>query len=93
MGEQHRIVIRDGPSGRRATLVGGPDVWEVVVAVKAARSAEPDLPDSDLLKMLEANTGVSASMARAALTYWHGHPDEVQPFVEQAEQAARLYDV
>ena len=24
------IVFRDGPSGRRAGLIGGPDVWEVV---------------------------------------------------------------
>ncbi len=24
------VVYRNGPSGRRAALVGGPDVWEVV---------------------------------------------------------------
>src|SRR5258708_1732235 len=30
------IVYRDGPTGRRAGLVGGPDVWEVVRAVRGA---------------------------------------------------------
>lgn len=29
MPDDH-IVVRDGPSGRRAALVGGPDVWEIV---------------------------------------------------------------
>ena len=28
------IVYRDGPAGRRAGLLGGPDVWEVVRAVR-----------------------------------------------------------
>jgi hypothetical protein len=24
------VTFRDGPSGRRAALVGGPDIWELV---------------------------------------------------------------
>jgi len=28
------IVYRDGPTGRRAGLLGGPEVWEVVRAVR-----------------------------------------------------------
>jgi hypothetical protein len=30
------VLFRDGPSGRRAVLAGGPDVWEVVRVVKSA---------------------------------------------------------
>jgi hypothetical protein len=30
MEDHPGIVFRDGPSGRRAALAGGPDVWEVV---------------------------------------------------------------
>jgi hypothetical protein len=29
------IVFRDGPAGRRAGLVGGPDVWEVIGALRS----------------------------------------------------------
>lgn len=32
--DEHPLVtFRDGPTGRRAGLVGGPDVWEVVLWV------------------------------------------------------------
>src|SRR5947207_1997113 len=30
------IVYRDGPTGRRAGVAGGPDVWEIVRAFKQA---------------------------------------------------------
>src|ERR1017187_7900035 len=41
--EHPGIVFRPGPSGRRAALAGGPDVWEIVRAVKSAHAGEPDL--------------------------------------------------
>src|SRR5919106_250656 len=43
MEEHPGVMFRDGPMGRRATLVGGPDVWEVIRALRSARTAEPDL--------------------------------------------------
>lgn len=36
MDDHAGIVFRDGPSGRRAGLAGGPDVWEVIAAVRAS---------------------------------------------------------
>jgi hypothetical protein len=30
------IVFRDGPAGRRAVVIGGPDVWEVIAAARSA---------------------------------------------------------
>jgi hypothetical protein len=87
MDEHPGILFRDGPAGRRATVVGGPDVWEIVRAVKAARSAEPGLSDPDLLAMLEQNTGVPRRMISTALGYWGAYPDEVNALVEYAERA------
>lgn len=87
MDEHPGIMFRDGPAGRRATVVGGPDVWEIVRAVRAARSAEPELPDGDLLTMLEDNTGVPRRMVHTALGYWSAYPDEVNALVEYAERA------
>ncbi len=91
MDEYPGILFREGPSGRRATVVGGPDVWEVVRAVKAARTAEPDLSDAELLAMLEDNTGVPRRMLRTALEYWGTYPDEVNALVEHAERAEAEY--
>src|SRR2546428_11532967 len=33
------IVFRDGPAGRRAGLVGGPDVWEVIQVLRVEGGA------------------------------------------------------
>jgi hypothetical protein len=87
MDEQPGILFRDGPSGRRATVVGGPDVWEVVRAVLGARTAEPDLVEGELLALLEDSTGVSIRMIRTALDYWAAYPDEVDAFLAHAETA------
>ena len=47
-GQEHPLVVfRDGPTGRRARLVPGPDVWEVINAVRSARASSPRLkPDA-----------------------------------------------
>lgn len=88
MDEHPGILFREGPIGRRATVVGGPDVWEIIRAVKAARAAEPELSGDDLLTMLEDNTGVPRRMTRIALDYWGAYPDEVDTLVTYADQAA-----
>ena len=35
MAEHPGIVFRDGPTRRRAAVAGGPDVWEIIRAVKS----------------------------------------------------------
>ncbi len=87
MDEHPGILFRDGPAGRRATVVGGPDVWEIIRAVQTARAAEPELADAELLVMLEEGTGAPPRMIRAALDYWAAYPDEVEAMVDYAEQA------
>src|SRR5712691_1560663 len=69
MSEHPGIMFRPGPTGRRAALAGGPDVWELVRAVKSARTAEPVLADDRLLAELEDNTGVPLRLVRAAVRY------------------------
>ncbi len=46
MEEHLGIAFRDGPSGRRAALAGGPDVWEAIVTLLVPRfsSGEPTEP-------------------------------------------------
>lgn len=89
MDEHPGVVFRDGPAGRRAVVVGGPDVWQVVQAVQAGRTGEPELSDDRLLEMVEANTGVPLRMIKTALDYWSAYPDEVDAMVSHAAQAER----
>lgn len=88
MHDHPLIVFRDGPAGRRARLVGGPDVWEVVGAVRSAREAEPDLGADEVIEVVVDTTGVSRELVRSALAYWADYPDEVDAFVERARREA-----
>ena len=82
MDEHPGVMFRDGPMGRRATLVGGPDVWEVIRVLRSARSAEPALAEPDLLDLVADNTGVALRLLRVAVDYWAAYPDEVDALVD-----------
>src|ERR1700733_13836761 len=75
MSEHPGIMFRPGPTGRRAALAGGPDVWEVVRAVKSARTAEPDLADDGLLGLVADNTGTPLRLLPPPRRDWGAHPD------------------
>ena len=84
MDEHPGVMFRDGPMGRRATLVGGPDVWEVIRALRSARSAEPTLAEPELLHLVADNTGVPPRLLRVAVDYWAAYPDDVDALVDHA---------
>jgi hypothetical protein len=87
MGEHPGIVFRPGPTGRRPGLAGGPDVWEVVRAVKSARASEPSLPEDDLIALIAENTSVPSSSIRVAVRYWASYPEEVDAEIAAAGAA------
>jgi hypothetical protein len=87
MNEHPGIVFRPGPTGRHAGLVSGPDVWEVVRAVKSARAAEPSLAEDDLLTMIAENTGIPVRLIRAAARYWASYPEEIDAEIAAAKAA------
>ena len=86
MEEHPAVVFRDGPAGRRAVLVGGPDVGEVIRAVKSARESEPGLDADAVLALVADNTGVPARLVDAALRYWSAYPDEIEASIVHAEE-------
>lgn len=86
MDEHPGVIFRDGPAGRRAVLVGGPDVWEVVREVRATRAADSSLSESATLERVVHNTGVSSTMVRTALAYRAAYPEEVDAFVDEADK-------
>lgn len=87
MSEHPGIVFRPGPTGRRAALAGGPDVWEVVRAVRSAHSAEPRLGRDDLISLVNENSGISVRLIGTAIRYWASYPEDVDAEIAAAEAA------
>jgi hypothetical protein len=87
MSEHPGVVFRDGPTGRRAGLVGGADVWELVRAVRSARAGEPTISEDDVLELVASNTGFPVRLVRTAVRYWASYPSEVDREIEAAEAA------
>lgn len=89
---QHPLVMFvDGPAGRRARMVGGADVWEIIRAVRSARSSEPDLSPEELLALVLDATGTPPRLTQAAVSYWAQYPVEVDAWIERhANEAAQL---
>jgi hypothetical protein len=82
------IVFRDGPSGRRAALVAGPDVWEVVGGLRGADGeAALDEAAEDL--------GLSRAQVDAALRYYGEYGQEIDERIrrnaEEADRRAALF--
>jgi hypothetical protein len=90
MEEHPGVLFRDGPSGRRAVLIGGPDVWEVVRVVRSARSAEPDLDAEAVVGLAVETTGLPPGRVRVALDYWAAYPDEIEQQIRDADEAERV---
>jgi hypothetical protein len=75
--EEHPLItFRDGPTGRRAKLLDGPDVWEVAMWVEDL-NAEPDP-----LATLAEDSALTRSQIDAALSYRVAYPDEIAARIE-----------
>jgi hypothetical protein len=84
MHEHPLITFKDGPAGRRARVVGGPDVWEIIGAVRSVREADPALAGDEVLAAVAETSGVPVPFLRAALAYWGDYPEEVDAFLAGA---------
>lgn len=79
--EEHPLIVfRDGPTGRRAGLLGGPDVWEVAMWVEDL-AAEPD-PVADPVVALVKESTLTRSQVDAAMRYRAAFPDEIAARIE-----------
>ena len=87
MAEHPGVIFRSGPTGRRAALAGGPDVWEVIRAIKSARAAEPGLDSDELVSLVSDNTGIALRLVTTAVRYWAAYPGEVDAEIAAADAA------
>ena len=77
------VVYRPGPTGRRAGLVGGPDVWEVIRDLQgwSGRGMER-------IKRLAEELELPVSMVSLAADFYSSFPEEIDARIEANEQAA-----
>jgi hypothetical protein len=76
--EHPGIVLRDGPTGWRAALRNGPDVWEVIRAL-----GEIDEPGDQAIPAVAELLNLSASQVHTALRYYLDHSDEIDGEIGQ----------
>lgn len=84
MEDHPGIVFRDGPTGRRAGLASGPDVWEVV-SVLRDQTEQGDAAIDAAAEWLSLPT----SAVRSALSYYGAFTDEVDARVRANREGAR----
>jgi uncharacterized protein (DUF433 family) len=87
MEDHPGIVFRDGPSGRRAALPNGPDVWEVVDALQSSgRKGERAIAAA-------ADWGsLSVGQVRSAVRYYAEYREEIDERIRlNREEADRQH--
>lgn len=72
----------DGPTGRRARLIQGPDVWEIISFLQRS-----DATGEDKVAHATQWFDVPASHVEAALAYYSAFPDEIDDRIRANEDA------
>ena len=77
------VVYRPGPTGRRAALMGGPDVWEVIRDLRhwPGRGMER-------VERLAEDIDLPVGLVSLAADFYSAFPDEIDARIEANEQAA-----
>ncbi len=78
------IIFRSGPTGRRAGIAGGPDVWEIVRDLKGVAQEGAQDP----LEAVSGVTGLDRSKVELAASYYGSYPEEVDERIQMNEEAA-----
>jgi hypothetical protein len=67
------ILFRDGPSGRRPALIGGPDVWEVIQVF---------LAEDRNIRATSENLNLREGSVEAALAYYADNQEAVDEWIQ-----------
>lgn len=72
MDEHPGVVFRGGPTGRRAALPSGPDIWEVMATLKGGKTR-----GEKAISATAGLLGLTESQVRIAVRYYGAFADEV----------------
>jgi hypothetical protein len=91
IAEHPGVVFKPGPSGRRASLAGGPDIWEIAAALRHTSGTE-----AARVKELAQQFSLHERQVVIALNYAACHRQEIEGCIRandlalvQAEEIAR----
>jgi hypothetical protein len=84
MADHPGIVFKDGPSGRRAALAFGPDVWEVVKFLR-----EIDERGPSAISAAAEVLGLTEAQVRTAMHYYSASSAEIDAEIAQADAESR----
>jgi hypothetical protein len=80
--EHPGIVFKPGPSGRRAALAGGPDVWEIASALRHVTGSE-----ARKMAAIAEEFGLHERQVVIALNYAAAHRGEIDARVAANDRA------
>ena len=83
MADHPGVIFKDGPSGRRAALAYGPDVWEVIKFLREVDERGPAAIDAAAEVF-----AVDAGRVGTAINYYGGYPDEIDAEIAEADEAS-----
>lgn len=83
MADHPGVIFKDGPSGRRAALAFGPDVWEVIKFLREVDERGPAAIDA-AAEVFALDT----SRISTAISYYGDFSDEIDAEIAAADQAS-----
>lgn len=83
MADHPGVIFKDGPSGRRAALAYGPDVWEIIKFLREVDERGPGAIDAAAEVF-----AVDTSRIAAAVSYYGDFADEIDTEIAEADEAS-----
>src|SRR6266852_6388441 len=83
MADHPGVIFKDGPSGRRAALAYGPDVWEIVKFLREIDERGPAALDAAAEVL-----AIDASRIAIGVSYYTAFPDEIDAEIAEADDAS-----
>ena len=83
MADHPGVIFKDGPSGRRAALAYGPDVWEVIKFLREVDERGPAAIDA-----ATEIFAVDASRISTVISYYGDYSDEIDAEIAEADEAS-----
>lgn len=83
MADHPGILFKDGPTGRRAALAYGPDVWEVIKVLREVDERGPAALDATA-EML----AVDVNRINTVVNYYSDYRNEIDAEIEAADEAS-----
>lgn len=77
------VTFRDGPSGRRAGLLHGPDVWEIISLIKRT-----DGQGDEVLHEVAESMSIEVAQVDIAIEYYGNYPTEIDDEIDDNDRAA-----